>query len=133
MNNQINQNQELSSVLKQQYDNLPYPQIPIEKSPDGLYNSLFIHNLVTSYYLYKQQIIDTNNQIILDAGCGSGWKSLVLAKANPGVKVVGIDLSPESVKIAQHRLNYHGYNNAEFYAIEIEQLGMSNLIRLKKP
>ena len=123
MNDQINQNQELSSVLKQQYDNLPYPQIPIEKSPDGLYNSLFIHNLVTSYYLYKQQIIDTNNKIILDAGCGSGWKSLVLAKANPGAKVVGIDLSPESVKIAQHRLNYHGYNNAEFYAIEIEQLG----------
>jgi SAM-dependent methyltransferase len=45
-----------------------------------------------------------------------------LAVANPGAKIVGIDLSEESVKLARHRLQYHGFENAEFYAIKIEEL-----------
>jgi len=60
--------------------------------------------------------------VILDAGCGSGYKSLILAEANPGAKIVGVDLSEESIKLAQERLHYYGFDNAEFHTLSIENL-----------
>jgi len=96
-------NQDNTKSLQEQYDNLPYPQIPIEQSPEEYYDTLFIHDLTTSYYLSQQKIIDTKDKVILDAGCGSGWTSLFLAYANPGAKIIGIDLSPKSVEVAKTR------------------------------
>ncbi len=83
---------------------------------------LYIHNLVTAYYLRNGRVINTEGKVILDAGCGTGYKSLVLAIANPGAKIVGIDLSEESVKLAEQRLHDHGVAKAEFYALKIEDL-----------
>ena len=116
------QNLELIENIRQQFNNSPYPRIPLELSPK--YNSelLYIHNLVTAYYLRNRRVINTEGKVILDAGCGTGYKSLVLAIANPGAKIVGIDLSEESVKLADQRLQYHGFANAEFYALKIEDL-----------
>ena len=110
--------------IKEQYDNLPYPQIPIEKIPQGddALDKLFIHNLVTSHYLRYQAVIDPSEKLILDAGCGSGYKSLVLAMANPGAKIVGVDISDASVDFAKTRLQHHGFDNAEFYAMPLEEL-----------
>ncbi|HEY9710214.1 MAG TPA: class I SAM-dependent methyltransferase, partial [Oculatellaceae cyanobacterium] len=59
---------------------------------------------------------------ILDAGCGSGYTSLILAEANPGAKIIGVDLSEQSVILARHRLQFHGFTKADFYAISIEKL-----------
>jgi len=47
---------------------------------------------------------------------------LILATANPGAKIVGIDMSEESVNLARQRLQYHGFDKAEFYALSIEEL-----------
>jgi 2-polyprenyl-3-methyl-5-hydroxy-6-metoxy-1,4-benzoquinol methylase len=113
---------QISEKLRQQFDFGPYPRIPIEKSPKEDANKLFIHNMVTPYYLRNQEVISTQGKTILDAGCGSGYKSLVLAEANPGAEIVGVDLSSESVKLAQERLKYHGFENAEFHAMAIEDL-----------
>ncbi|MCC3406147.1 MAG: class I SAM-dependent methyltransferase [Microcoleus sp. PH2017_10_PVI_O_A] len=117
-----NQESELIEKIRQQFDNAPYPRIPLEQSPKKDYELLYIHNLVTAYYLRNQQVIETEGKVILDAGCGTGYKSLVLAEANPGSRIVGIDLSEESVKLAQKRLQYHGFENAEFHALCIEEL-----------
>ncbi|WP_330205262.1 class I SAM-dependent methyltransferase [Cyanobacterium sp. Dongsha4] len=119
-------NKEITESLQQQYDSLPYPQIPLEQSPQEYYDTLFIHDLTTPYYLYQQKIIDTKDKIILDAGCGSGWTSLFLAYANPGAKIIGVDLSAKSVEVAKTRLNYHGFTNSEFYALSIEDIGQLN-------
>jgi 2-polyprenyl-3-methyl-5-hydroxy-6-metoxy-1,4-benzoquinol methylase len=108
--------------IRQQFDQTPYPRIPLETSPKGRHELLYIHNLVTSYYLRYRTVIDTKGKLILDAGCGSGYKSLVLAEANPGARIVGIDLSEESVKLAYERLKYHGFENAEFHPLLIEDL-----------
>lgn len=116
------QNLELIENIRQQFDNTPYPRIPLEESPKDNSELLYIHNLVTAYYLRNRRVINTEGKVILDAGCGSGYKSLVLALANPGAKIVGIDLSEESVKLAEKRLQYHGVANAEFYALKIEDL-----------
>lgn len=117
-----NQNLELIAKIRQQFDTGPYPRKPLEESPKEDYNFLFIHNLVTPFYLRNQKITSTTDTVILDAGCGSGYKALALAQANPGAKIVGIDLSEESVKLAKKRLQYHGFENAEFYALSIEEL-----------
>ncbi|MEG5081481.1 class I SAM-dependent methyltransferase [Microcoleus sp. AT8-B4] len=120
------QESELIEKIRQQFDNAPYPRIPLETSPKNSYQTLYLHNLVTAYYIRNQKVIETEGKVILDAGCGSGYKSLILAEANPGAKIVGIDLSEESVKLARQRLQYHGFENMEFHALSIEELPSLN-------
>lgn len=113
---------DLLEKIRQQFDSCPYPRIPLEQSPKAHPNLLYIHNLVTPYYLRNQKVTETKGKIILDAGCGTGYKSLVLAEANPGAKIVGVDISAESIKLAQQRLEHHGFDNAEFHVLPLEDL-----------
>jgi ubiquinone/menaquinone biosynthesis C-methylase UbiE len=108
--------------IRRQFDFGPYPRIPIDQSLKDDVNKLFIHSLVTANYLKTQQVVDTKGKVILDVGCGTGYKSLALAEANPGAKIVGVDLSPESIRLAEERLKYHNFDNAEFYVLDIENL-----------
>lgn len=119
MNNQAS---DIQAKLRQHFDQVPYPNNPIEVSPKNKLNLLYVYNLATSFYLRNQEVIDTKGKVILDAGCGSGYTSLALAEANPGAKIVGIDLSEASVKIARQRMEYHGFDNAEFHVLSIEDL-----------
>lgn len=107
--------------MRQQFDNAPYPRTPLEEFPKNP-KTLYIHSLVTAYYRRNQKVISSEGKLILDAGCGTGYKSLELAIANPGAKIVGIDLSPTSVDLARKRLQYHNIENAEFHAIALEDL-----------
>lgn len=113
---------ELLEKIRQQFDTGPYPRYPLEKSPKDEINRLYIHNLITPYYLRNQKVTTTEGKVILDAGCGSGYKCLALAEANPGAKIVGIDLSEKSVELARQRLEYHKFENVEFHALNIEAL-----------
>ncbi|MEG4285594.1 methyltransferase domain-containing protein [Microcoleus sp. A006_D1] len=117
-----NQNLEVVDKIRQQFDTAPYPRIPLDKSPKNEFELLYFHNISTAYYLRNQKFIKTEKKLILDAGCGSGYKSLVLAEANPGAKIIGIDLSEESVKLAKQRLQYHGFDNADFHVMNVENL-----------
>lgn len=108
--------------IRQQFDTGPYPRTPLEASPKNDAMSLHIHNLVNPYYLRNKKVVDTEGKLILDAGCGSGYKSLVLAEANPGAKIVGVDISEKSIELARQRLQYHGFDNTEFHVISIEDL-----------
>jgi ubiquinone/menaquinone biosynthesis C-methylase UbiE len=112
--------------IRQQFDISPYPRVPLDASPKKIPDLLYNHNLVTPYYLRNQKVVDTKGKVILDAGCGSGYKSLVLAEANPGAKIVGVDISASSVKLAQQRLEYHGFDNAEFHVLSVEDLPQLN-------
>ena len=116
------QSAELIEKMRQQFNMVPYPNIPLEENPKDQYGLLYYHNFITAYYLRNQRVPDTHQSVILDAGCGSGYKSLILAEANPGAKIVGVDLSEESVKLAHQRLQYYGFENAEFYEASIEDL-----------
>lgn len=117
------QSTEALEKLRQQYESLPYPQVPLERSPqDQDLDLLFIHNLITPSYLRNQKIVNTTGKTILDAGCGSGYKALTLAQANPGAKIVGIDLSQPSIEFARLRLTHHGHPDAEFHVMPIEDI-----------
>ncbi|MBD2424946.1 class I SAM-dependent methyltransferase [Phormidium sp. FACHB-1136] len=109
--------------MRRQFDFGPYPRIPIDADPREASNDLFIFNLVTPYYLRNRRVAETAGKVILDAGCGTGYKALALAKANPAAKIVGIDLSPKSIELAQQRFAYHGYQDlAEFHVLSIEEV-----------
>jgi ubiquinone/menaquinone biosynthesis C-methylase UbiE len=113
---------ELLEKIRKQFDFGPYPRIPLDQTPKDEVDNLFIHNLVTPYYLRNQKVVDTEGKVILDAGCGSGYKCLLLAEANPGAKIVGIDISEASVEMARQRLEYHKIENVEFHAMLLEDL-----------
>ncbi|BDA66138.1 methyltransferase type 11 [Calothrix sp. PCC 7716] len=113
---------ELLEKIRQQFDSAPYPRVPVEDSPEGNANLLYLHNLTTPYYLRHQKFTDTKGKVILDAGCGTGYKLLTLVLANPGAKVVGIDLSEESIHFAEKRMQYHGIDNVEFHVSLLEDL-----------
>jgi SAM-dependent methyltransferase len=113
--------EDLREKIRQQFDHAPYPSNPIEHTPEGHYPGLFIHSVATPYYL-KYQRVPQEDLVILDAGCGTGYTSLILAKANPGARIIGLDPSAASVQLAAARLQYHGVTNAEFHVGLIEDL-----------
>lgn len=117
----------LLEKIRQQFDFGPYPRIPIDRSPKDNVSELYIHNFVTPYYVRNQKVIDTEQITILDAGCGTGYGALILAEANPGAKIVGIDISEKSLELARQRLKHHGFEQVEFHQLsiyELPQLGL---------
>ncbi|MGM0457284.1 MAG: class I SAM-dependent methyltransferase [Cyanobacteriota bacterium] len=109
-------------AVKQQFERSPYPRQPLDQTPKNNPSYLYKHHFASAYYHRNQQVIDPSDRVILDAGCGSGYKALALAYANPGAKIVGIDFSEESVKLARTRLDYHGIENVQFEAMAIEDI-----------
>jgi 2-polyprenyl-3-methyl-5-hydroxy-6-metoxy-1,4-benzoquinol methylase len=112
---------DLLERMRQQFDEAPYPRKPLDDSPREAYAYLYTHNLVTPYYFRHQKVTSTEGKRILDVGCGSGYTSLVLAEANPGAKIVGMDISSISIDLARKRLEYHGFD-AEFHVMGVEDL-----------
>jgi len=58
-------------------------------------------------YNYSIQLLgNLDNKRVLELGCGTGWLSVILAKR--GAMVYGIDISPESVRLAKYNAHIHG-------------------------
>lgn len=109
--------------IRPQFDALPYPNHPLDESPSDHPDYVAIHSYITPYYLRNHRVPETEGKWILDAGCGSGYKLLALAIANPGAHVVGIDISPKSLELAQQRLAYQQIDNpSSFHCLPIEEL-----------
>ncbi len=117
--------EEKVNKVREQFDKIPYPNIAIEVTPD--INTLFKFSVTTAHYRRSQKIVNPKGKIILDVGCGTGWLTLGLAIANPEARIIGIDISSESVKWAKNRLEYHGFLDAEFYAMPYQDISTLNL------
>ncbi len=50
----------------------------------------------------------------LDIGCGAGEFTLAIARASPGARVIGVDISPRLLEAARQRGAAAGIANAEF-------------------
>lgn len=50
---------------------------------------------------------------VLDIGCGAGELSMALARARPGARVIGVDVSPDLIEAARARMAASN-SNAEF-------------------
>lgn len=64
---------------------------------------------------------DLNEKTVLDAGCGNGYLSNLLAKT--AKKVVGVDFTEELIRVAKNR--YQG-DNTEFVVGDLEKLDFLN-------
>ncbi len=52
---------------------------------------------------------DVGRKTVLDYGCGSGDNSVLIA--SHGGSVIGVDISPELIDLAEKRLELHGYKD----------------------
>lgn len=62
------------------------------------------------------------NSIVLEAGCGVGAQTKIIAPKNPATRFVSIDLSEESVKEARRMAQSNDITNVEFLQGNIYQL-----------
>lgn len=75
--------QSVRNLVQSQFDEFPYPNIPIEQAVTDTF-ALFANSFTTARYWRDRKVVDPAGKLMLNAGCGSGWKTLVLATANPG-------------------------------------------------
>lgn len=59
---------------------------------------------------------------VLEAGCGVGAQTIILARNNPGVKITSVDLSRESLLAARKRIASAGLTNVAFHQADIFHL-----------
>lgn len=61
---------------------------------------------------------------VLDLDCGTGWTSVMLAKA--GYQVVGQDISPDMIQVAEQNKSEAGLKNLSFVTEDYENLAYDN-------
>ncbi len=111
----------VANLVQAQFDEFPYPNVPIDTQvTDNV--SLFVNSITTSRYLRDRKIVMPEGKTILNAGCGSGWETLIVATANPGARYVGTDISTESVKMAEQRFKFHNIDNCCFEVMDIADM-----------
>jgi len=59
---------------------------------------------------------------VLEAGCGTGAQTVILAKNSPTAEITSIDISPESVQRAEERARAEGISNVTFQAADLFSL-----------
>jgi SAM-dependent methyltransferase len=59
---------------------------------------------------------------VLEAGCGTGAQTIILAPKNPDCRFVSIDTSTESLALAESRINGLGIRNVEFQVADVFDL-----------
>lgn len=116
----------LHNPIRDQYELLPYPDKPLALSVLTEPDFVASHQIDEPFALMGHPLATTAELNILDAGCGTGWAALALAVANPGAKIVGIDLSPKSVELARQRFACQGMETASFHVLAIEDLPSLN-------
>lgn len=59
---------------------------------------------------------------LLDAGCGSGWLSRLVAKTFPDCEVFGVDINPDYVAYARQRAKEDGLTNLSYQTASVLDL-----------
>jgi len=59
---------------------------------------------------------------VLEAGCGVGAQTAILAKNSPGALITSVDISAESLKKAEENIRSQGYTNVTFRQADIFSL-----------
>ncbi|GAB4218400.1 MAG: class I SAM-dependent methyltransferase [Synechococcales cyanobacterium] len=94
----------ITQAVQAQYEAFPYPPVPIEHTPGMTpYCSYAL-----GHYARTRTVGSPQGKRALVAGCGSGHEIHLVVASNPGVaEVVGVDLSHQSIALAEARLRHH--------------------------
>jgi 2-polyprenyl-3-methyl-5-hydroxy-6-metoxy-1,4-benzoquinol methylase len=77
-------------------------------------------HLIDAGYIVQLLRVEPGSHLrICEVGCGSGWMSLLLGRA--GAEVVGIDLAPDMIAIANDRRDEERLENVTFRVADMEQ------------
>jgi ubiquinone/menaquinone biosynthesis C-methylase UbiE len=63
----------------------------------------------------------TADSWVLDAACSTGLNSRIVESYLEGGKLVGVDLSPGALEVAQTRVKRHGWGNVELVNASITE------------
>lgn len=66
------------------------------------------------------------NSVVLEAGCGVGAQTRIIAPKNPDSRFVSVDISEVSVREAQSMASENGITNVEFLQADIYNLPFDN-------
>jgi 2-polyprenyl-3-methyl-5-hydroxy-6-metoxy-1,4-benzoquinol methylase len=78
-------------------------------------------HLIDAGYIIQLLRVEPGSRLrICEVGCGSGWMSLMLGRA--GAEVVGIDLAPDMIAIANERRDEERLPNVTFLVADMEDL-----------
>lgn len=72
--------------------------------------------------LLHHDTVFPNNSVILEAGCGVGAQTKIVALKNPDSKFISIDISKNSIKKAKRLIESLGITNVEFQVGDIFDL-----------
>ncbi len=70
--------------------------------------------------LHQDTVFPTGSRV-LEAGCGVGAQTVILAKNSPGARFTSVDISPVSVKTAEAAVRRAGFSNVSFRTADIFQ------------
>ena len=59
---------------------------------------------------------------VLEAGCGTGAQTIILAKNSPGAHITSVDISQKSIRVAGERMRAEGITNVTFQTGDIFHL-----------
>ncbi len=59
---------------------------------------------------------------VLEAGCGIGAQTVILAAKSPGAEITSVDVSEESLAVAKERVKAAGFGNVTFRQADIYRL-----------
>lgn len=141
-------NDKKTQIVKEMYTKYPYPY------PDNIVGELDDMAVYLKFF-ERENNVSFENARILDAGCGTGNRTIEMAKAYPNANFIGIDMTTNSLKIARNQAEQLKISNVEFYeqnileSIDMEKfdlivstgvihhlsnpkLGLSNLMQLLK-
>ncbi len=78
--------------------------------PEDILYTRFTKKAVRNF----KRFIDYNDKLILEAGCGAGSLCCLMAESFSNARIIGIDITQESLDIANKLKQYLGVNNVEF-------------------
>jgi ubiquinone/menaquinone biosynthesis C-methylase UbiE len=80
-------------------------------SYDGECDRLERQSLLFGHDRGLDMVAPTPGMRLLDAGCGSGWLSRLIARRMPDCEVVGVDINPDYVAYATKKAQDDGLEN----------------------
>ena len=68
--------------------------------------------------LHNDTVYPTGSNV-LEAGCGVGAQTIILARNSPNAKFTAVDVSKESIRAAKERVSSQGFTNVTFHQCDI--------------
>jgi ubiquinone/menaquinone biosynthesis C-methylase UbiE len=107
----------MKQIVKEFYNKVPFP------GPYSIEQLLKYGHPIENRYLRIIESQINNNQSVLDAGCGTGLITNLMALRHPQSKFMGVDFS-NSIDYAGQFKKQHNINNVEFNRQDLTQLDL---------